>query len=313
MLQYYWKLFRGWNLLIIIFTMLIMQYTWLSPYIHSGIIPPLAFSMAFTALTVSIVLIAAGGNCINDCLDITSDELNNKCLCISHQPEDLRKVKHLYIGITLCGLLIGIIPAIYIHSAWFYIIFPACAALLYAYSANLKRRPLIGNISIALLTAMVVITLYIFNTKVYYLTGHVDTSYRLTGLLIASSYAFFAFWFTLIRELIKTMEDIQGDAGAGYHTTAVAYGTKTTKILTCSLIVIITCVLCVIGILLLRDGNGINPSVGYYTLIGLVLPCIALLIRTATLHTTAHCHQASLMTKGIMLIGILGLVLLYLL
>lgn len=313
LLSYYWKLLRGWNLLIITFTLILMQYTWFSPYIHNGNTPPLAFSIAFTALIVSIVLIAAAGNCINTCMDITSDTYNHKCICLSQQPYEIRKIKHLHAGLTLCGLLIGLLPAIYIRSAWFYTIFPACAVVLYAYSACLKRLPLIGNISIALLTAMVIITLYIFNTQVYYRSGHIDTSYRVTCLLLTYSYAFFAFWFTLIRELIKTMEDIQGDAMADYHTMAVAYGLKATKILTCFLIAIITIILCITGILLLRHNNGINTYVGYYTLIGLTLPCTLLLIKTATLHTPAQCHKASTFTKCIMLIGILGLLLLYLL
>lgn len=313
LLSYYWKLLRGWNLLIITFTIILMQYTWFSPYIHNGTTPPLACSIAFTALTVSIVLIAAAGNCINSCMDITSDTYNHKCVCLNQQPNEISKIKRLHAGLTLCGLLIGILPAIYIHSIWFYTIFPACVITLYAYSACLKRLPLIGNISVALLTAMVIITVYIFNTRVYYLTGHIDTSYRITCLLLTGTYAFFAFWFTLIRELIKTMEDIKGDAMAGYRTTAVAYGLKITKILTCSLIAIVTMILCVTGILLLCHNNGINAYVGCYTLIGLTFPCTLLLIKTATLHTPAQCHKASTFTKCIMLIGILGLLLLYLL
>jgi 4-hydroxybenzoate polyprenyltransferase len=88
------------------------------------------------------------------------------------------------------------------------------AFFLWWYSNDLKRQPLIGNAVVSLLTALAILI--------------VDAWYR-TGNQLIFIYASFAFFMTLIREIIKDMEDLKGDNTFGCRTLPIIWGLRKTK------------------------------------------------------------------------------------
>ena len=306
MLKHYWKLFRGYNLLIIVCTMLILHIF----NMHASGCYPDGILLPLTMLMFSIVFIAAGGNCINDCMDIVSDQFNHKSLHISPQAIPVARAGKCYIVSTVIGLLTAIVPAYYLHSYLFYIIFPLSAVCLYLYSKYLKRKPLIGNITIALLTAMVIVTQFLFYhiaCSVYLPSAH-SCPNVMPDTRIWLGTAVLAFWLTLIRELIKTMEDVEGDSVAAYHTIAVTKGIEFTKITTNILTIFLEMIFVLIPFSLLTNNILIHTLskiiLFVYFVLCVSIPTIVLSHNIRRIHTSADCHKASRLTKIIMLNGI---------
>src|SRR5690606_19798788 len=90
----------------------------------------------------------------------------------------------------------------------------ASANILWWYSNSLKRQPFIGNFVVALLTGIAI--------------WLVDSLYK-TGHMLIITYASFAFFITLIREIIKDMEDLKGDLTFGCQTLPIVWGMRRTK------------------------------------------------------------------------------------
>ena len=86
--------------------------------------------------------------------------------------------------------------------------------LLWLYSNHLKRLPLIGNVTIAFLTSLAILVLSIY--------------YHQNQFLVYI-FAMFAFFISLIREIVKDMEDVKGDANFGCKTLPIVWGIPKTK------------------------------------------------------------------------------------
>jgi 4-hydroxybenzoate polyprenyltransferase len=121
------------------------------------------------------------------------------------------------------------------------------------------------------------------------------------------SYALFAFLLTLSREIIKDIEDFEGDFTYGRNTLPVVLGIKISKIVTAS---ILTFTLVTISYLfgahlnLLPSGN-FDYLTFLYFIIGLVVPLFILLVLVLTAEKKEDYSRASFLNKLIMLIGLL--------
>ena len=192
------------------------------------IIPKLAiaeFSIAindwqFFLLSLSTVLIAAGGYIINDIEDVVSDSINKneKRIVGVHLHENT--ANNLYTLITFLGVLIGFgLTMLYdIKLIGFINVFTA--GLLYFYSNTYKCVALIGNLVISILTGMVMIVLLVTEPSAM-------ASNEIK--VFVSGFALFAAILTLIREIIKDIEDMKGDAVVGCKTLPIVIGSGPSK------------------------------------------------------------------------------------
>ncbi len=157
------------------------------------------FSAAFTA---------SFGNIINDVFDVDADKLNHpgRMLVI----ELLSKKEAITFSIFLS--VVSLLLAIYINIISFYIVLLSLA-LLFLYSYSLKKMPLLGNIVVAFLTGMT------------FMYGGVAVQ-NPYGVIIP---AMFAFLINLIREIVKDMEDFEGDKQTGIFTFPAVFGFNTAK------------------------------------------------------------------------------------
>jgi 4-hydroxybenzoate polyprenyltransferase len=170
----------------------------------------------FILLVFSTCLIAAGGNIINDYFDVKADRIN--------KPEKLIITKHIkrrwaiisHWSFNGIAFLIGMYLSIKYNSLSFVFIHLISINLLWFYSMYFKRKVLIGNIMIAFLTALVPILALLF--MIY----SPNDSNQLAdpsafGWIMDYDFAliqfitFFAFVQNLAREILKDIQDIEGD------------------------------------------------------------------------------------------------------
>ena len=165
-----------------------------------------------TILLASIAasLVAAAGNIVNDIYDIESDKIShpNRVLVLGKLNKTEVKLEYLILN------FISAIISINLSQTLFAIVFIS-ALLLFIYSAYLKKIPLIGNIVIALLTGLA------------FIYGGFTSGNPVAAIVPAV----FAFLINLIREIVKDIQDIEGDTKAGVITFPIKFGFKKSKIL----------------------------------------------------------------------------------
>lgn len=300
------RLIRSVNLLFIAVTQLLFQYCIVRPIFHQANAPQVLTTPVFITLIAASVLIAAAGYIINDYFDLNIDLVNKPDKLVV---EKIIKRRWAIIWhLVLSGL--GVLCSAYVAwktRAWWLI--PAnigCVAALWFYSTIFKKKLLSGNVIISLLTAWVILVIgfithyaVIKKPDVYAL---VDASklMRLTFL-----YAGFAFIISLIREVVKDMEDMTGDARYGCRTMPIVWGINASKIFTATwLIVLLTAIIIMMAYIL--------PFKWWwaaaYCALFIVLPLLILLRKLVKAVTPADFHTVSTWLKLIMLSGILSMV-----
>jgi 4-hydroxybenzoate polyprenyltransferase len=164
----------------------------------------------FILILSSIVLITAAGYIINDYYDIKIDLINKPNRVIVGRQFSRRIVLLIYFLLNIIALTLALSI-----SKLVFLTFTFCVFLLWYYSNSLKRKPFIGNFIVSLLTAFSLIVMALFYHK---------------NQLIICIYAYFAFSMTLIREVIKDIEDVKGDIRHGCETLPIVWGIRKTKI-----------------------------------------------------------------------------------
>lgn len=172
----------------------------------------------------------AAGNVINDYFDYQIDLINKPERPIPSGRISLKNGRNygylLFLLGTICGFLIS-----YLTNNWIpFIIVLIADVVLYLYAYTLKATPLIGNLAVGFMTGF----------------GFVFGGYTLNNPTIISTsifLGFFAFVMTTARELVKDIEDMEGDKSEGARTLPILYGAKITSVLAFVLIVI-DCALC---------------------------------------------------------------------
>lgn len=202
------RLVRVRNLLIVVLTQFLARIALVGPREQwlRLIVDPTIWLLSF-----STICIAAAGYIINDYFDIKIDLVNKPERVVIGRYLKRRVAMGTHQVLNFVGCVIGL----YL-SKWVFVVDVLSAALLWFYSANLKRQPLVGNIVISLLTAFSLIVLAVY--------------YRQNADMLLI-YALFSFGITLVREIIKDMQDIRGDARFGCRTLPIVWGLRRTKYL----------------------------------------------------------------------------------
>jgi len=232
-------------------------------------------------LCISTVLIAAAGYIINDYYDIKIDYINKPHKVVVGKIIKRRVAMFIHLTLSSLGLLIGIAISLWVGAVNFFAIF-----LLWLYSNQLKRLPFLGNFAVALLTAatvwIVAVRYQQFNDYVY-------------------MYALFAFAITLIRELIKDIEDLQGDSNFGCKTIPVIFGIRKSKQL---LYLIVT--IFIISIIYLINKLSIEHLYSYMAIF--LLPMAYFVYRLVKADAKKNFSYLSNFCKLLMIFGILSMV-----
>ena len=272
------KLTRFWNLFIIG----VAQYFTAFFLMEKSI--AVFLDLKFLLFSTSTILIAAAGYIINDYYDVKIDFINKPHRVVIGKSITRRFAILFHIVLSALGVIISLFVSYRIGAINVISVF-----LLWLYSNNLKRQPFVGNLVVALLTG-----LSIYTVDVYYGVGNP----------LVTIYASFSFFITLVREIIKDMEDLKGDNTFGCRTLPIIWGVRKTKLVIYSILTLFSAT-----VLLLNHFYARLPI--YYFLIFLFIPLLWLLARLIRADTTKDYAWLSNFCKVIMLLGILSMALIY--
>ncbi len=308
------RLIRWTNLLIVIITMVLMRYAVIEPLVSKiGIIPlsgngeqiPMTLQFPwyyFMLLVAATVFITAGGYVINDYFDIKTDLINKgKVIVGTRIPRRQAMMWHNIFNIV--GVAAGFYISWKAGYVWIGLLFLMVSGLLYFYSASYKRQFLIGNIIVACLTAMVPFLVIIYEWSFIY-RHYAVSAIQLPDLSFlvywVGGFSLFAFLTTLTREIIKDIEDFEGDITYGRNTMPIVIGIPASKIFVTSLIVI------TIALLYLVWGFFISDKITLiYLSVFIVLPLLYIIYQVFRSRNKKQLHSASTIMKIVMLTGIL--------
>ncbi|MBC3789012.1 geranylgeranylglycerol-phosphate geranylgeranyltransferase [Spirosoma utsteinense] len=276
------RLIRVQNLLIVVLTQFLARIFLVGPEPDS--VPThwlrILTDPTIWLLSLSTVFIAAAGYIINDYFDVKIDLVNKPDRVVIGRYLKRRVAIGAHQLLSVIGCLIGL----YL-SRWVFVIDVISVSLLWFYSAQFKRQPLIGNIVISLLTALSFIVLAVY--------------YRQNAQMLLI-YALFSFGISLIREIIKDMQDIRGDARFGCRTLPIIWGLRRTKYL---LYVLIGAF--VLTLFLIADSLGNHHLTISFGL--LLLPLAFFTYRLVLADTRRDFGYLSTLCKFIMLMGVMSM------
>ena len=292
------KLIRYQNLLLLAFMQLNFRYG----FFKIQNIPLALADWQYGLLVLSTVLIAGGGYIINNIFDQNTDAINKPNTVVIGKSISETQAYNLYIGLTATGVAIGFYLSNVIAKPGFASIYILIAATLYLYATSLKQMMLVGNIIVALLLSFSVILIGIFD--LYPATG-IDNQQQM-GLFfsILLDYAIFAFMINLLREIVKDIEDTDGDYNQGMNTLPIAIGKSRTGKIVFGLSFI------PLFFILFYTNKYLFELlfVTVYLLLFVVGPLIFFTVKMWSATSKKELHILSVLLKWILLFGILSIV-----
>jgi 4-hydroxybenzoate polyprenyltransferase len=260
---------------------------------------------AFWLLSASSVLIAAAGYIINDYFDLNIDQVNKPGSIIVQKIIKRRWAIFWHLGLSLAGVLITLYVTRRTGNWLVALINLLCVLLLWFYSTTFKRKFLIGNMVIALLTAWVVLVLYMSELDVITLTRNsVYQQVMKRVFKLAMLYGGFAFVISIIREVVKDMEDIAGDEKYGCRTMPIVWGIPASKVFTAVWLVVLTVAVLILQVYALMLGRFVAAL---YGILLVALPLVMILRNLYMATAPAQFHKISTWIKLVMLSGILSM------
>lgn len=239
-LKTYIRLVRPVNLVIMALMLVMVRYAIFAPVFKYNDLSGLMPWWQFLLLVIATLLIGAGGYVINDVLDIEIDSVNKPVRQIIGKQVSEPTANNLHAYLTGAGVIFGIAFSYLSGNIFLAILFVIIPTALFYYSYKYKYMPAVGNLVVALLAAMVVLIYWLF--EFYNLKKQpdlfVDASLSFSTInRFVLAFAFFAFLTTLIREIVKDSQDIEGDKRYGCRTLPIILGFRRSKFLVAGLLV----------------------------------------------------------------------------
>jgi 4-hydroxybenzoate polyprenyltransferase len=160
--------------------------------------------------SVAAALVTAAGNIVNDIFDIDNDKISHQDRVLVLGKISKKEAWAEYILLNSISIIISVSLSVKLK-----VIVLATIVLLYIYSSTLKKLPLIGNSTIAFLTGLA------------FIYGGFAAGNPMSAIVPAV----FAFLINLIREIVKDMQDIEGDKTSGVNTFPIKFGFQKSKIM----------------------------------------------------------------------------------
>ena len=220
-----------------------------------------------------------------------------------------------YISLTIIGLACALAASVMALGNKFITIF-ACmallACLLYSYSSRYKKKLVIGNIIVSLSVAFAVFVPWLF--EMIYISKHELLLITMQPLMRISLrfvliYTAFAFLMTLIREIVKDMQDVKGDGRSHCRTIPIVWGMTVAQII----VIVLSFVTCAMIWIAADYFNGLGFKITYYMLYAswvfafIVIINNLILITDKSLRTERQFRLQSMWLKISMLLGVLSM------
>jgi 4-hydroxybenzoate polyprenyltransferase len=298
-------LVRGLNLMFIALTQVLFQYFILIPIFKDAGMRPLLHGNLFVLLVIVSAFIAAAGYIINDYFDLNIDQVNKPHRLVVEKIIKRRWAILWHLSLSSAGVLLSFYIGWKVNNILIGFANLLCVVMLWFYSTTLKRNLLIGNVIIALLSAWVVLVLYFSEWNRYFDLVASEQLYALTRVFrFAFLYAGFAFIISLIREVVKDIEDMPGDAKYGCRTMPIVWGVHVAKIFVSTWMVVLIAALGIVEFYVLQLRWWWS---GMYCFFLIILPLLYIFRKLLVASTTEEFHKLSSLIKMVMLTGILSM------
>ena len=291
------KLIRYQNLLLLVFMQLLFHFG----FLKSQDIPLALNDLHFSILVLATVCIAAAGYIINNIFDKDTDVINQKSVVIGQSISEATAY-NLYIGLNVLGVGSGFYLSNVIEKPSFALLFILISGTLYLYASSLKQSLLIGNLVVAVLTAISVIIIGIFD--LYPIITPENQSHLGMLFKVLLDYALFAFLINFIREIIKDLEDVKGDYNLGMNTLPIALGVARTS----KIVLIFTALITMYLFYYIYEyhfNNGLFIST-IYELLTIIAPLLFFCIKLTNAKSSSDFKHLSLLLKFVLFFGILS-------
>jgi len=302
----FFRLIRLPNLFFIALTQFLFYYAIIIPDFYNNGLTNTLRPIYFYLLCFSCVLIAAAGYIINDYFDLNIDRVNKPDRLVVEKIIKRRWAIIWHWALSGIGVLIGFYISWKIRNIFIGTTHIVTVVMLWFYSTTFKRKLIIGNIIISLLTAWVILVLYLceFRLHTFVQPGYRPVLARIYKFAVL--YAGFAFIISLVREVIKDIEDMQGDAAYNCRTMPIVWGVNVSKVFAATWLIVLILSLAILQFYVLQYKWW---WVIAYSVALIILPLIFILKDLYRATITSEYHRLSQWIKGVMLTGILSLLL----
>jgi 4-hydroxybenzoate polyprenyltransferase len=303
----FFRLIRWPNLLFIALTQCLFYYCILLPSFYQADPPRenILKQPEFLLLCLSSVLIAAAGYIINDYFDLHIDRVNKPDRIVVEKIIKRRWAIIWHWILSMLGVIIGFYLSWKLRNIFIGPSNLACVLLLWFYSTTFKKKLLVGNILISFLTAWVILVLYLCEFRIHRFVnpefhGPLSRVYKFAIL-----YAAFAFIISLVREVVKDMEDREGDARYGRRTMPLVWGLNAGRAFAATWLMMLLAALGGTQFYILQYRWW---GIVAFTTLFVILPILLAIKWLYRAETAADFHRLSSLIKGIMLMGILSMI-----
>ena len=221
---------------------LTVRYAIVLPFLQAaGVIEPVS-TMSLVLFLISILATAAAGNIINDIADIEIDRINKPQKMIVGEKVTVETARKAYFALVSVAVITALLLSYQSKSFNLFIVIGMVNGLLWFYAQRYKRQFVIGNVVVAFLGGLLVLVAGLFD--LFFLMKEPISWAKATTVMqmmleVVAVYAVFAFFVSLIRELVKDMEDIKGDEKTGCRTIPVVLGISVSTYLVWTLQVVL--------------------------------------------------------------------------
>ncbi|MEO6869474.1 MAG: geranylgeranylglycerol-phosphate geranylgeranyltransferase [Ginsengibacter sp.] len=301
----FFKLIRFPNLIFILLTQVLFRFFIIPFAYHQNHFVQGEIKLSttlFFILTIASVFIAAAGYIINDYFDVNIDLINKSSKVIIGKMIKRRAAIMLHAVLSVTGLLLTLYVSYHLNNYYLLFFNFLAVLMLLTYSTTFKKKLLVGNILISILTAWVILVLLVAESRFSLSVYNAGWQRLLKLTFIYSSFAFIS---TLIREAIKDMEDAPGDRKYNCTTMPIVWGVPATKVYAAVWLVVLSGLVLLIQVYVLQMGWWLSAI---YSIAFIVLPLIWVIRKLYESVAPADFHRLSRAMKYIMLAGILSMI-----
>jgi 4-hydroxybenzoate polyprenyltransferase len=293
------KLIRYQNLLMLAFMQVLFRYA----FLKQQNIPLALADWQYALLVLSTILLAAAGYVINNIMDVATDTINKPNDVVIGKGISETQGYNIYIALNITGVAIGCYLSNVILRPGFITIFILIASLLYFYSTSFKQIMILGNFVVALVSALSVIIIGVFD--LFPATNAENQAQMASLFSILLDYALFAFMINFIREIIKDIEDVNGDYNQGMNTLPIAIGiSRASKIALGFAVIPFILSLLYINKYFFQN-NLIIATL--YAFAFVLAPLLYFIVKIVSAKSNKDFHHLSTVLKFILLFGILSI------
>ena len=299
------KMIRLRNLLFIALTQLLFQFCIYYPLYEGNI--PADDNRRFILLVFASLLIAAAGYIINDYFDINIDEVNKPERMVVDKVINRRWAIAWHFILSITGILLTML-ALPVLDKWYLVLGNIfCIIMLWFYSTTFKRKLLIGNIAISVLTAWTILLIFFSKVSVSDAFGAAHPG-QPKLFRFAFLYAGFAFIISLIREAVKDIEDMPGDVRYGCRTMPIVWGANAAKVYIAVWMIILISMLVIVQVYVLQFQWWWAVV---YCILMIIVPLLYIFFKLFKASSVQEYHKLSSWTKLVMFTGILSMIFFY--